>query len=85
MWDLSRELAAHSTSQRSRSPRDFFFFKFTTPIHQLLAILVSVHKGTSRRKNNGLFKGCLFEGKQLMLEKNNIHQAFKGAFGQPRR
>lgn len=89
MQDPSRELAAHSTSQRSRSPRIFsfffsffFFVKFTIPVQQLLAILVSIHKGTSRRKNNSLFKGCLFEGKHLMLERNNICRAFKGALSQ---
>lgn len=74
----SREHAAHSTSQRNTSPG--IFFKFTMQIHQLLAILVSVHKRTSRRKNNGLFKGCFFKGKHLMLERNNIHGLSKGLF-----
>lgn len=66
------------------SHRFFFSSKFTIPIHQLLAILVSVHKETSRRKNNGLFTGWMFEEKHLMLERNNIHWAFKRALGQPR-
>lgn len=52
-WDLSKEPTGRPSSQRSRSPthlNKLLKKKITIAIHQLLAILVSVHKGTSRRK-----------------------------------
>lgn len=50
------------------------------PVLQLLAILVSIHRDIQKQKQWPI---QMFEGKHLMLERNNIHQDSKGALGQP--